>query len=693
MSFVTSELDKQAINAAKALAADAVENAGNGHPGTPISLAPAAYLLYQYVMRSDPADPWWLGRDRFVLSAGHASALQYVQLFLAGYGIELEDLKHFRQAGGLLTGHPEYRHQPGVEVTTGPLGTGIAAAVGMAMEQRRLRGLLDPDAAPGESPFDHHIYVVSGDGCLQEGISYEAMSLAGTQELGNLIYLYDENRISIEDDIEIAFTEDIRGRFESQGWHYQEVSWVQDDGSYVENLEALFAAFEVAKAETRKPSIIKLRTIIGWPSPNKQNQGGIHGSALGTSELEGLKAALGLDPTKMFDIPAEIVAATRENVARRAREFRAEWDPRFAAWQQAHPQQAALLKRLQDGELPADVESALPQFEPGSAIATRAASGKVINALAGVLPELWGGSADLAGSNNTAIADEPSFAPADRATKAWTKVSEWGRNLHFGVREHAMAGILNGIATSGLTRPYAGTFLVFSDFMRGAVRLSALMKLPVTYVWTHDSIGVGEDGPTHQPIETLTSLRAIPDLAVVRPADGAETAYAWLEIMRRRGPAGLALSRQKLPNPARGVDTGLASANNVSRGGYVLKDFGDNPAVILLATGSEVALALQAGEQLAHEGVAARVVSLPCLEWFEEQDAAYRESVLPASIRARVSIEAGLAMPWYRYLGDAGIAVSVETFGTPASGADNFAHFGFTVENVVAQAKESMARA
>ncbi|MCV0021825.1 transketolase, partial [Mobiluncus curtisii] len=500
---------------------------------------------------------------------------------------------------------------------------------------------------------------------LQEGISYEAMSLAGTQELGNLIYLYDENRISIEDDIEIAFTEDIRARFESQGWHYQEVSWLQDDGSYVENLEALFAAFENAKAETRKPSIIKLRTIIGWPSPNKQNQGGIHGSALGASELEGLKAALGLDPTKMFDIPAEIVAATRENVAKRAQAFRSEWDPRFATWQQSHPQQAALLKRLQDGKLPADVESALPQFEPGSAIATRAASGKVINALAGVLPELWGGSADLAGSNNTAIADESSFAPADRATKAWTNVSEWGRNLHFGVREHAMAGILNGIATSGLTRPYAGTFLVFSDFMRGAVRLSALMKLPVTYVWTHDSIGVGEDGPTHQPVETLTSLRAIPNLAVVRPADGAETAYAWLEIMRRRGPAGLALSRQKLPNPARGADTGLASAKNVARGGYVLKDFGDNPAVILLATGSEVALALQAGEKLAEEGVVARVVSLPCLEWFEEQDAAYRESVLPASIRARVSIEAGLAMPWYRYLGDAGTAVSVETFGTP----------------------------
>lgn len=693
MSFVASELDQRAITAAKALAADAVENAGNGHPGTPISLAPAAYLLYQYVMRSDPADPWWLGRDRFVLSAGHASALQYVQLFLAGYGIELDDLKQFRHEGGLLTGHPEYRRQPGVEVTTGPLGTGIAAAVGMAMEQKHLRAMLDPEAAPGESPFDHHVYVVSGDGCLQEGISYEATSLAGTQELGNLIYLYDENRISIEDDIDIAFTEDIKGRFEAMGWHYQEVSWVKDDGSYEENLTALFAAFEAARAETTRPSIIKLRTIIGWPSPNKQNQGGIHGAALGASELEGLKQALGLNPAEMFAIDDEVLAATRAHAAERARSFREEWNPKFASWKEAHPEQAALLERLQSGELPAGLAEAMPKFEAGTALATRAASGKVINALAAKLPELWGGSADLAGSNNTAISGEPSFAPASRATKAWTEVSPAGRNLHFGVREHAMAGILNGIATSGLTRPYAGTFLVFSDFMRGAVRLSALMELPVTYVWTHDSVGVGEDGPTHQPIETVASLRAMPNLSVVRPADADETVAAWVEIMRRRGPAALILSRQKLANPGRNAETGLAGAENVARGGYVLKDFGDNPQVILMATGSEVALALQAGEALKAEGIVARVVSFPCVEWFEAQDASYREQVLPSTVAARVSIEAGVAMPWYRYLGAAGEAVSIETFGVPASGDQAFAHFGFTVDNVVAKAKASLAKA
>lgn len=691
MSFKATETDLRAITLAKALAADAVENAGNGHPGTPISLAPAAYLMYQYVMNTDPKDAKWLGRDRFVLSAGHASALQYVQLFLAGFGVELEDLKQFRHQGGLLTGHPEYGHQPGVEVTTGPLGTGIAAAVGMAMEQRRLRGLLDPEAPAGASPFDHRVYVVSGDGCLQEGISYEAMSLAGTQELGNLIYLYDENRISIEDDIDIAFNEDIRARFESQGWHYQEVNWLGANGSYQEDLESLFEAFEKAKAETSKPSIIKLRTIIGWPTPGKQNQGGVHGAPLGSQELAGLKQALGLDPMRMFYVDDDVVTATRNHASQRAQATRGAWEEKFSTWKTSHPQEAALLARLQKGELPADLEKALPQFEAGAEISTRGASGKTLNALAPLLPELWGGSADLAGSNNTDIKAELSFAPTNRATKAW-KVSPYGRNLHFGVREHAMAGILNGIAASGLTRPYGGTFFVFSDFMRGAVRLSALMKLPVTFVWTHDSIGVGEDGPTHQPVETLASFRAMPNLAVLRPADAQETAWAWLEILRRREPVGLVLSRQNLPNPNR-EEAGLAPASMVGRGAYVLKDFGPTPQVILMASGSEVALALTAGQALHREGIAARVVNMACMEWFEREDEAYRQSVLPDSIQARVSIEAGVAMPWYCYLGSWGKAVSIETFGQPCSGPQNFTHFGFTVENVVAKAKESLESA
>lgn len=691
MSFQTTELDLKAIREAKALAADMVETAKSGHPGTPISLAPAAYLMYQYVMNIHPKDPRWLGRDRFVLSAGHASALQYVQLYLAGFGIEIEDLKKFRQSGGILTGHPEYGMQPGVEITTGPLGTGVAAAVGMAMEQRRLRGMLDADAPAGQSPFDYHVYVVSGDGCLQEGITYEACSLAGTQELGNLIYLYDENRISIEDDVKIAFNEDIQARFESQGWHYQEVDWLHEDGSYEENLTALFQAFAAAKAETHKPSLIKLRTIIGWPSPEKQNQGGIHGAPLGGSELEGLKAALGLDSKQMFVSSPEVVEATRANAAKRAESAYRVWEERFETWKANHPEQAKLLARLQSGKLPEGIENALPEFEAGQAVATRAASGKTINALAPVLPELWGGSADLAGSNNTAMKSELSFVPTDRATKAW-EVSPYGRNLHFGVREHAMAGILNGIAASGLTLPYAGTFFVFSDFMRGAVRLAALMGLPVTYVWTHDSIGVGEDGPTHQPVETLAAYRAMPGISVVRPADAEETAWAWLEVLRRRRPAGLVLSRQGLPNPGR-EHAGLAPASEVSRGGYVMKDFGESPQVILLATGSEVALALAAGETLASEGIVARVVNLPCLEWFDEQDQSYRDTVIPPALKARVSIEAGVAMPWYKYLGDAGIAISIESFGHPDSGAQNFNSFGFTVENVVAKAKESLAKA
>lgn len=691
MSFQATDIDLQAIRETRALAADMVETAKNGHPGTPISLAPAAYLLYQYVMKTDPSNPNWLGRDRFVLSAGHASALQYIQLYLAGFGIKLEDLKKFRQNGSLLTGHPEYGVQPGVEITTGPLGTGVAAAVGMAMEQRRLRGMLDPDSPVGKSPFDHYVYVISGDGCIQEGISYEACSLAGTQELGNLIYIYDENRISIEDDTTIAFNENIRTRFESQGWDYHEVDWLQTDGTYEENLSALFDALESAKRETLKPSLIKLRTIIGWPSPRKQNRGEIHGAPLGTGELEGLKQALGLNPRETFTISPEVLEYTRANAAKRAQEARDTWQKQFTQWQTSHPQAWKLLQRLQAGKLAENIEQALPRFEAGKALSTRAASGTVINALAKVMPELWGGSADLAGSNNTEMKDELSFAPLDKATKAW-KVSPYGRNLHFGVREHGMAGILNGIASSGLTLPYGGTFFVFSDFMRGAVRLSALMGLPVTFVWTHDSIGVGEDGPTHQPVETLAAFRAMPGFAVVRPADADETAWAWLEILRRRRPAALVLSRQALPNPGR-EHAGLAPANKISYGGYVLKDWGANPQVILLATGSEVSLALEAGEKLAAQDIISRVVNLPCVEWFEAQSLTYRNSVIPPAIKARVSVEAGVAQPWYKYLGDAGLPISIESFGQPNTGTENFRRFGFTVDNIVAKAKESLRQA
>lgn len=695
MTFTTTQLDTQAIKYAKALAGDMVENAGHGHPGTPVSLAGAAYLLYQHIMCLDPQDPKWLGRDRFVLSAGHASALQYIQLFLAGFDVSLDDLRHFRQPGGICTGHPEYGVVPGVEVTTGPLGTGVAAGVGMAMEQRRLRGMLDPDAPAGQSPFDHQVYVVTGDGCLQEGLAYEAISLAGTQELGNLVLLYDENRISIEDDIDVAFTEDVPARFEAMGWHVQCVDWLRGDGSYVEDLESLDRAFAAARAETGRPSLIKLRTIIAWPTPGKQNTGGSHGAKLGTDALSGLKTALGLDPQQSFAFDPGVLAEVQQASLRRGARARADWDRRFTAWQQSHPSQAALLRRLQSGELPADIEDLLPHFEAGKDIATRQASGMVINALAPALPELWGGSADLAGSNNTAIKGAKSFIPTDRVSKVWSADPLQGRNLHFGVREHAMAGILNGIATSGLTRPYGGTFFVFSDFMRGAVRLSALMNLPVTYIWTHDSVGVGEDGPTHQPVETLATWRALPRFSVVRPADAEETAWAWLEILRRRGAAGLVLSRQNLPNPGR-EESGLAPASLVSSGGYVLRELvapGKDLQVLLLATGSEVSLALSAAQMLFEQGIGVRVVNLPCLEWFEEQSQEYRDSVLPPQVRARVSVEAGVAMPWYRYLGSAGRALSIEDFGVPLGGAAAFQHFGFTPENLVALAKESLEAA
>ena len=692
MTLKWDAIDDRAVTTAKILAADAVEQAGSGHPGTAISIAPAAYLLYQRHMHIDPKDDRWLGRDRFVLSAGHSSLTQYVQLYLAGIGLELDDLKTLRTAGSLTPGHPEYGHTKGVEITTGPLGTGIASAVGFAMASRRMHGLLDPEAALGESVFDTNVYALAGDGCFEEGVSAEASSLAGTQKLGNLTLIWDDNHISIEDDTKIAFSEDVLARYEAYGWHVQRVNWLQEDGSYTEDVAALSEALDAAKAETDKPSIIAVRTLIGWPTPGKTNTGGIHGSKLGGEALSGLKEALGADPEKMFDVDVEAVEAARANVAKRCAEYRKDWDARFEAWKAANPQRAELLERLQSGKLPEGWEEALPTFEAGKAVATRAASGAVLNAIAEAVPELWGGSADLAGSNNTYMKGQPSFLPEGASSDAF-QGNEFGRNMHFGVREFAMGAIMNGIAADGLTRPYGGTFFVFSDFMRGAVRLAALMDLPVTYVWTHDSIGVGEDGPTHQPIEHLASYRAIPNLAVIRPGDATETAAAWRAVLEQRHPAALVLSRQNLPNPARGEGTELATADGLVRGAYVLADTEGTPDVIIMASGSEVSVALEAREALAGEGVKARVVSVPCLDWFEQQDAKYREEVLPSAVKARVSVEAGIAMPWYRYLGDAGRAVSIEHFGASAPGDFLFKEYGIDADHVVAAVKESIAAA
>ncbi len=690
MTFEWGELDQRAVNTAKVLAADAVENAGSGHPGTPISLAAAAYVLYQRHLRFDPLDPEWIGRDRFVLSAGHASLTQYIQLYLAGVDMELDDLKQFRFFGSKTPGHPEYGHTKGIEVTTGPLGSGFAAAVGMAMAARREHGMFDPDTPLGESPFDHEVYVIVGDGCLQEGVTSEAASLAGTQNLGNLIAIYDDNRISIEDDTSIAFNEDVLKRFEAYGWDVDKVSWLGEDGSYKEDVASFDAALNRAKKVTDKPTLIALSTIIGWPTPGKQNTGGIHGAKLGEEALRGLKEVIGADPDKMFDVDAEVVQYTRANAAARAKTAVAQWDEVFRKWAFTNPDKVSLLNRIRSGQLPAGIAEALPKFEAGKDLATRAASGAVINAVAPVMPELWGGSADLAGSNNTLINDEPSFFPKERSSKAF-QGNEFGRNLHFGVREHAMGAIMNGIASDHLTRVYGGTFFVFSDYMRGAVRLAALMNLPVIYVWTHDSIGVGEDGPTHQPIEHLASYRAIPNLAVVRPADADETAQAWLSILSRQSPAALVLSRQNLPNPGRGEGSDLALAEGVDRGAYILRDSKRKPDVLLFASGSEVNIALSASDELSKEGISARVISVPCMEWFAEQSPEYRKSVVPPDVSARVSVEAGIALPWQELVGNRGRSVSIETFGASGAPGTLFEHFGITTDAVVAAAKESLA--
>ncbi|TCO39786.1 transketolase [Rathayibacter tanaceti] len=687
-------IDEKAVDTARVLAADAVEKVGNGHPGTAMSLAPAAYLLFQKVMRRDPSDATWIGRDRFILSVGHSSLTQYVQFYLGGYGLELDDLKALRTWGSKTPGHPEYGHTDGVEITTGPLGQGLASAVGFAYASRFERDLFDPEAAAGSSPFDHFVYVIAGDGDLQEGITSEASSLAGHQKLGNLVVIYDSNQISIEDDTNIAFTEDVKARYEAYDWQVQVVDW-KKTGEYHEDVAELHAAIEAAQGETDKPSLIILRTIIGWPSPKKQNTGKIHGSALGADELRGLKEVLGFDPEKTFDVADEVIEHTRGAVERGQAQH-AEWDEQFAAWASANPEKKELLDRVLSGELPEGVQEALPVFESGKEVSTRAASGKVINALAGIVPELWGGSADLAESNNTTIEGAGSFVPPEFSTHEWTG-TKGGRVLHFGIREHAMGAILNGIVLHGNTRPFGGTFLIFSDYMRPAVRLAALMKAPAIYVWTHDSVALGEDGPTHQPIEQLAALRAIPGLDIVRPGDANEVAYAWKTILERReGPAGLALTRQNIPVFERGDGEAegetFASAANVARGAYVLAEAPNGtPDVILIATGSEVQIAVEAREALRAEGINARVVSAPSLEWFEEQDAEYREKVLPSAVKARVSIEAGLSLGWQKYVGDAGRSVSIEHFGASADYKTLFREFGITTEAALAAAKESLA--
>jgi len=693
-----TSLDQRAVDTIRVLAADAVEKVGNGHPGTAMSLAPAAYLLFQKLMRHDPRDPQWLGRDRFILSPGHTSLTLYIQLFLSGYGLELKDLEALRTWGSLTPGHPEYKHTAGVEITTGPLGQGLASSVGFAYSQRRQRGLFDADAPAGESPFDHTIWVIASDGDLQEGVTAEASSLAGHQELGNLVVIYDENHISIEDDTDIAFTEDVLKRYEAYGWHTQRVDWTRT-GEYKEDVQELYSDLLAAKAETSRPSIISLRTIIGYPAPKKQNTGKIHGSALGADEVAALKEVLGFDPAKSFEVDQEVLDHARAVVERGAAEHK-EWEESFNAWQAANPEGAALLQRIEAQELPADVDAALPVFPAGKDVSTRAASGKVLNALGPVLPELWGGSADLAESNNTTIEGSPSFVPASKQTGAWSG-NPYGRVLHFGIREHAAASIVNGISLAGNTRAFSGTFLIFSDYQRPAIRLGALMGVPSLYVWTHDSIGLGEDGPTHQPVEQLASLRAIVGLDVVRPGDANEVAAAWKTMLENHtNPAGIVLTRQNIPTWERGEgdadgDT-FASTAGVAKGGYVLaeasKDGATVPAdVILIATGSEVQLAVQAREALQADGIAARVVSMPCVEWFKKQDAAYRESVLPAAVKARVSVEAGLALSWREFVGDAGRSISLEHYGASADYKRLFQEFGITAEAVAAAAKDSLA--
>ncbi len=674
-------LDDKAVAISRALAADAVQKVGNGHPGTAMALAPVAYTLFQRFLKHNPKNPEWLGRDRFVLSCGHSSLTLYIQLFLSGYGLSLDDLKAFRTADSLTPAHPEYGHTKGVEITTGPLGSGIASAVGMAMAARYEKGLFDPQGKT--TLFDHNIWVIASDGDLQEGLSGEASSLAGTQELGNLKVIYDDNRISIEGDTHVSFTEDVSARYRAYGWSVIEVAALANGNV---DRDALESAMEKAEATTNLPTLIRLKTVIAWPAPKARGTSKSHGSALGADEIAATKIELGLNPEDTFIAPDDVVAHARKVIERGAAAS-AKWESEFATWAKTNPAQAALLSRLQKKELPVGWENSLPIFSTDKEIATRAASGKVINAIAQILPEFWGGSADLGESNNTTIEDGGSFLPS---TSQMAAADPYGRIIHFGIREHAMGAILNGIALHGLTKAFGGTFLVFADYMRGSVRLAAIMDIPSTFVWSHDSVGVGEDGPTHQPVEHLASLRAIPNFAVVRPADANETAIAWREILTRQKPAGLILSRQNLPVVDRTI---YASAEGVAKGAYILKDSDGTPDVILIATGSEVQCAVAAQALLAAQGVQARVVSAPCIEWFNQGSDSYRESVLPSPIRARVSIEAGIAQGWREMIGDCGVAISLEHYGASAAAGHLFKEYGFTPENVVSAALSSIKKA
>ncbi|OEU88425.1 transketolase [Streptomyces abyssalis] len=674
-----TDLDQRAVDTVRVLAMDSVQKVGNGHPGTAMALAPAAYLIFQKLMRHDPADPDWPGRDRFVLSVGHSSLTLYIQLYLAGYGLELDDLKTFRTWDSKTPGHPEHGHTVGVETTTGPLGQGVANAVGMAMAARYERGLYDPDTPAGESPFDHTIWAFASDGDLQEGVSGEASSLAGHQKLGNLVVMWDDNHISIEGDTETAFSEDSVKRYESYGWHVQRVDPLPNGDL---DPHALYKAFKAAKAETSRPSFIAVRSIIAWPAPDAQNTGAAHGAALGEEEVAKTKKVLGFDAERHFEVGTDVLEHTRK-AWDRGRESRAAWEKHFAEWRSANSERAAEFDRIRAGDLPDGWEKALPSFEPGKDMATRKASGAVLKALGPKIPELWGGSADLAGSNNTSF-DESSFLPEGNPLPG---ADRYGRTVHFGIREHSMGATMNGIALHGNTRVYGGTFLTFSDYMRPAVRLAALMKAPVTYVWTHDSIGLGEDGPTHQPVEHLPALRAIPGLNIVRPADANETAIAWAEVLRRHGdkpaPHGLALTRQNVPT--------YEPNHEAAKGGYVMFEAdGGEPQVILIGTGSEVQLAVEARDVLQAEGVRTRVVSMPSVEWFEEQDQAYKDSVLLPTVRARVAVEAAVGLTWYRYVGDAGRIVSLEHYGASADYKTLYREFGLTAEAVVSAARESL---
>ena len=674
-----SELDDKAVAIARALAMDAVQKVGNGHPGTAMSLAPVAYNLFQRHLVHNPADPHWLGRDRFILSCGHSSLTLYTQLFFSGYGLEMEDMQSFRTWGSLTPGHPEFGHTAGVEMTTGPLGAGVATAVGFAMAARYERGLLDPQAPAGSSLFDHSIWVLCSDGDLQEGVSGEASSLAGTQELGNLNLIYDDNRISIEGDTHVSFTEDVAARYRAYGWHVQEVATLADGNI---DLASLDAAMLAAKAETTKPSLIRMHSVIAWPAPKLRGTAKSHGSALGDEEIAATKKELGLNPDKKFAMPAEVFAHVRA-VKDRGAAAHAAWNKKFDAWSAANPENAQMLTRLQKRELPTGWDSSLPVFEAGKDLATRAASGHVINAIAKALPEFWGGSADLAESNNTTIEGGKSFLPASSQMK---DADPYGRIIHFGIREHAMGSILNGITLHGLTRTFGGTFAVFSDYMRPAVRLAALMDIPSTFIWTHDSIGLGEDGPTHQPIEHFAALRAIPNFAVIRPADANEVAQAWRSILKRQKPAGLLLSRQNLRTVDRSTH---GAASGVDKGAYILKDGSAAPRVVIIATGSEVGIALDAQIALEADGIATRVVSAPCLEWFNEETESYRSSVMPTTA-LRVSVEAGIAQGWREYVGDKGIVISLDHFGASAGAGKLFAEFGFSAERIVSDIKKAL---